>query len=225
MKKAPRISMSRQAKTWVAVSTFMVLLAVLLVHFREKPQTKPISRANIRQYPVTPIKTDDQTGAQIPVDPPVGSVGVAAVAQPPIEGPLWLSRPASEWQGMRIDLSATPYCEQSALCGLARACVNNVCTACGGDFDCASGEACVMDHCLLQSLVECRLTKDCTAGSTCIMSGYSEGPRGNADMRSLCVDPRGGASTKPIVPEPPKDTRTSLPNDDLLSKAREAAGR
>jgi hypothetical protein len=132
-------------------------------------------------------------------------------------------RDPQEWQGMLINTDATPPCEASATCGLARACKGGRCVACGTDGDCAAGEVCVLDHCVVHALAGCRGRTDCAAGSLCILSGYSSEARGNEGMRSLCLDPASGASTIP-EPEPaPPDPRTRLPYDDLVRRATEAA--
>jgi hypothetical protein len=58
----------------------------------------------------------------------------------------------------------------------------------------------------------------------CILSGYTAKLRGNEEMRSFCVDPASGAERAEQSDEPPRvDTQTSLPDDDLLRRAREAA--
>lgn len=138
--------------------------------------------------------------------------------------PRWYPRPPSEWQGMLVNLNLTPHCDSSALCGLARACKDAKCMPCEQDGECADGEACVLDHCVRRELVTCRRSANCLAKEVCILSGYSNLPRGNEGMRAICVDPAGGTAT---LPQPTgasvPDTRTSLPHDDLLRASREAA--
>jgi hypothetical protein len=126
---------------------------------------------------------------------------------------------------MRVNLNITPFCTTSARCGLGRACIDSKCVACGRDEDCAAGEVCVLDHCLQKELAACRRAADCDANSKCVLSGYSNQPRGNEGTRAYCVSSLSGADHGPAAPDtPPKpDTRTSLPGDDLLKAAREAA--
>lgn len=131
-------------------------------------------------------------------------------------------RPADEWQGMRIDPASSPPCETSAGCGLGRACKAGRCTACTADADCASGETCALDHCVVRALAACRTRADCSAGQLCVLSGYSNLARGNEDMRASCLDPASGAGSMPPAPAPIADPRTHLPDDDLIARARAA---
>ncbi len=96
---------------------------------------------------------------------------------------------------------------------------------CEADGECASGESCVLDHCLESQLVGCHRAGDCARGSVCVLSGYSGGPRGNDGMQSACVSPLSGADRQPTPPATPPepDTGTTLPHDDLLKAARKAA--
>lgn len=132
-------------------------------------------------------------------------------------------RDPDEWQGMLVDTDAKPPCESITGCGLGRACKDGVCVACERDTDCGPTETCVLDHCVLKDLATCRSRSDCARGSMCLLSGYTAKPRGNEEMRSFCVDPASGAARMEQSDErPPVDTRTSLPGDDLLKRAREA---
>jgi len=105
--------------------------------------------------------------------------------------PQYHPRDPLEWDGMPVDLIG-PYCEESAFCGLALACVQQMCGACTADEDCAPGEGCVVEHCLKTELIGCRSYRDCGA-ELCLLSGFTGGtPRGNEDMRSYCSN-KGGA--------------------------------
>ena len=110
---------------------------------------------------------------------------------------VWHPRDKDEWQGMLVNTAVEQYCEASNYCGLALACnEQNVCGACSRDSDCASGEACVLDHCVVQEKVACRTRHDCThlgEDALCLLSGLTGGDtRGNADMTSYCQLPVGG---------------------------------
>lgn len=184
----------------------------------------PVPRAALR-----PASAQVRGGPAPEAAPPAvqaQAAGEAPSAEPAVPlGSTPLPRPSSEWQGMLVDLAVTPYCTESSACGLARACVARACTACRHDSDCATGEGCALDHCVLMTLIECRRRADCGADAACILSGYSDGPRGNRDMKSHCVSSRGGGSPPPDPPPRPADTRTSLPGDDLTRRAHEALGR
>jgi len=106
-------------------------------------------------------------------------------------------RPADEWQGMLVDLSQRQYCEASSYCGFGLACLDDgACGPCQRDEQCASGEACVLDHCVPRDSVGCRSRSDCVADgedALCVLSGLTGGEaRGNSQMTSYCQAPRGG---------------------------------
>src|SRR5215208_4690913 len=70
----------------------------------------------------------------------------AVAAEPPSTD--YAPRPADEWQGMRVDLATQSLCDGAESCGLAMACPDGGrCGPCQADSQCASGEACVLDHC------------------------------------------------------------------------------
>jgi hypothetical protein len=102
-------------------------------------------------------------------------------------------RDPDEWQGMRVDVSMLQVeCRTSEQCGMAMRCHDGRCWPCQADTDCASDEACVLEHCLRSSAVHCRSRRDCGAEMLCVLSGYSADPRGNADMSADCVRSTGG---------------------------------
>ncbi|MEO6599401.1 MAG: hypothetical protein ABIQ16_05975 [Polyangiaceae bacterium] len=99
--------------------------------------------------------------------------------------PMYHQRDPGEWDGMPVSLQGPP-CEESQYCGLALACVSQMCVACSADADCAAGEGCVVDHCLKNELISCHSFRDCP-GALCILSGFTGGTaRGNEDMTSYC---------------------------------------
>ena len=106
--------------------------------------------------------------------------------------PVYHPRDPEEWQGMRVDLSLTPLCEDSEHCGLARACLDGRCVACTTDSDCGGEEACVLEHCVQATRMGCRSRRDCPSGERCVLTGYGTGVRGNEGMASTCLAPRGG---------------------------------
>ena len=159
-----------------------------------------------------------------PADPPLIPARPPGTPDP-FGVPNWSPRPPEEWQGMLVNLNITPPCESSALCGLGRACVAGKCMPCEDDTHCSPGEVCVLDHCLHKEQVACRRAAECGARSKCVLSGYSNTARGTEDTRAYCVSELSGAEYGPTAPASPPlvDTRTSLPGDDLLKAAREAA--
>jgi hypothetical protein len=93
---------------------------------------------------------------------------------------------------MRVDLTNQALCAAVDGCGLAMACRAGRCGPCAVDGDCASGEACVLEHCVPATAVGCRGRRDCGAGELCVLSGYSDDPRGNRDLRATCIGDTGG---------------------------------
>jgi len=100
-------------------------------------------------------------------------------------------RPEDEWQGMLIDVAVRPPCETTSSCQLSLACVEGTCGPCGADADCAGGERCVLDHCLLRDNAGCVSSRDCPNSELCMI--VSEGSnalrdiRGNLFLRSICT--------------------------------------
>src|SRR5690606_36385366 len=86
---------------------------------------------------------------------------------PPIE---YASRDPREWQGMLVNTTFQALCDTSARCGLAMACNAGRCGPCAHDSDCASGEVCSMQHCVVSSLAACRSRSDCPGDELCILS-------------------------------------------------------
>jgi len=77
-------------------------------------------------------------------------------------------------------------------CGLALACVNGKCTGCQNDEECMEGESCVLQHCILNSKIECFSKSDCPRNSLCILSGVSPGLRGNSKTTAYCQSNASG---------------------------------
>ncbi len=154
----------------------------------------------------------DDVPSQAPLPPPqrgnhvdesiVQARSVPSEPKYPVLVPVYHPRDKSEWQGMLVDVSSIPPCNGGTLCGLAQACIDDACRPCERDAQCENGEACVLDHCLLANLVECRKTKDCRSGEICVLSGYAPGPRGNEGMRSYCLDEESGTNPPDVEPEP-----------------------
>jgi hypothetical protein len=107
--------------------------------------------------------------------------------------PVYYPRDPAEWQGMLVEMTFRAFCEASAGCGLAAACTDGKCGPCTRDRDCAGSEACVLDHCVLRDNVQCTSRRDCVGeDALCVLTGYSSDTRGNSDMRSECLIPKGG---------------------------------
>lgn len=103
-----------------------------------------------------------------------------------LPAPKYYPRPESEWQGMLVDTSLQSICEGKNSCGLAMACMDNRCGACSVDADCATGENCVLNHCVIKKNTSCRTASDCDTNEYCVLSGYSSDPRGNKTTLAYC---------------------------------------
>lgn len=106
--------------------------------------------------------------------------------------PNYFPRPENEWQGMLVELSSQAVCGEVDSCGLAMACIDHQCGPCVADSECASGEMCVLDHCVEARNVECKTTSECRDGELCVLSGYSSDIRSNRDMVAFCQPDEGG---------------------------------
>jgi hypothetical protein len=119
----------------------------------------------------------------------------------------FVPRDPEEWQGMLVRDDERPTCIATEHCGLATTCLSDgTCGACRRDDDCLAGEGCVLDHCLKRDQMACRSRRDCdqSAGRTlCVLTGFSDDPRGNAAMRSECMNEEGGRPQAP-PPAPPE---------------------
>lgn len=128
--------------------------------------------------------------------------------------PKYHPRAAGEWDGMLVDTSRPQICEKSENCGLALACTEGRCGPCRLDRDCAVGETCVLDHCLLVHLAECRWKAECSGErEICALSGYSPDPRGNEGLRAYCLDELSGTPMPVATSGDPPDSE-----EDRVSK-------
>jgi hypothetical protein len=57
---------------------------------------------------------------------------------------------------------------------------------CEGDAACASGELCTLGRCLPSANIACRFMFRCAENEQCVLSGFSDEGRGNAETRSFC---------------------------------------
>lgn len=135
--------------------------------------------------------------------------------------PAYSARDANEWQGMRIDMSNPQICRETRHCGLALACTAGACGPCRADAGCMAGEACVLEHCVRNENADCRRRADCEGDALCVLTGYSTGPRGNEDMRSMCLAPTGGvdedeANRPPVDVVPSAPMPVPVPPQELL---------
>lgn len=209
--------------------TIMVAMAVLVAAtlwftLRTRPATVP--RTAIAYDPERVIGSPSGSPtAALPAPPASQIVRTPSELDRALGPPRWHPRPDGEWDGMRVNLNVQPPCDGPDLCGLARACKGGRCGPCEVDVECASGESCVLDHCVRSANVSCRRRADCGPRSSCILSGYSAGVRGNEDMRAYCVAEASGADRPPRASPsapPAKDPRSQLPGDDLMRTADSA---
>ena len=179
-------------------------------------ESHPVPRREPHRAPVRIARSRAPAVVPEPEAPPSEhALFNRAIGAPPRFAP----RDPEEWQGMRPDLSVNPPCETSADCPLARACLQGACGPCQKDGDCSPDEACVLSNCVRSERVGCRSYKDCGSRELCVLTGYSDDPRGNGDTVAKCNTQVPG-SRPPLPPAPTEDTRTApLPNRDLMDEA------
>jgi hypothetical protein len=153
------------------------------------------------------------------------SEGPLRPASPPSR-PQYKPRPPGEWDGMLIDLAVRPPCLEIA-CGMARACIEGLCSACQRDDQCLDGEGCVLDHCVKAERIQCRSTRQCGSNAFCVLTGYSSDVRGNADMSARCISRASGGSKARTVPLPASEgdlgARADKGFDDEIRRAQAAS--
>lgn len=141
--------------------------------------------------------------------------------------PVVHARDPEEWQAMLVDLTFRQVCSESSVCGLALACKEDgFCGPCSSDGECAVGEICVLDHCLLRDNTTCRSRLDCAAGELCTLTDYSQGRRANAELRSRCLGRTGGEEQTPERADPPQwqpAPPTPVRVDTLMESLRETS--
>jgi hypothetical protein len=192
-------------------------LAIALSLWRARTAVTAIDRSTVQTHePVSfkPAPPGDQSVTQGPEVSPIASAR-------PVMQLNFKHRAPEDWQGMLVNLAAQPECEATERCGLARVCKGGVCTACDADSECARGEVCVLDHCVLADRVSCRRKADCGRDAQCILNGYSFDPRGNGSMEARCVEHRSGTRRPPMLEAPVDSSGRELPFDDELHRAQE----
>lgn len=195
-------------KRTTALIAFLLIAAIYIAHhFISGTQNEVIApteppktpRAKARPHPNAapePPKTEtiavtvqESAPEALPEKYVLENMPAGSSIMPP---PDFHPRPEGEWQGMLIDMNLRPMCETTAQCGRALSCREGHCLPCLEDRDCDVGESCVLDHCVRQEFIGCRTRADCHQDSLCILSGYSDGPRGNIEMKALCMETSGG---------------------------------
>lgn len=183
------------------------------------PNLPRVSAAPAAPAPATPVSEEQASWQRDRATPGVRPA------------PQFHPRDDGEWQGMLVDLTSQAVCGAADGCGLAMACHDAVCGPCTQDSECASGEQCVLDHCVESRNVSCTTAWDCRADELCVLSGYSSDIRGNRDMLAFCQSSAGGeeiesAAEVPldedegvVIPRPLgiADLRAALLDDDEWS--------
>jgi hypothetical protein len=212
----------------VAVATIGVAAAIALLAFlggrwlRRVPEQAQMATSGAVREQVSPQPVFDD---EPPIATSDGGTDGSATSTPGLHVPRYQPRDPEEWQGMLVDLNVSAECELSARCGWALACIGGHCLPCVTDQNCAIGEVCVLDHCLLQRNVTCRRRRDCDGGATCMLTGLSPDPRNNADMRSVC---RGGSPYYEQRVAPPRPSvgpqvHPEISSQDLIERLRNQA--
>ncbi|WP_437566178.1 hypothetical protein [Sorangium sp. So ce542] len=194
---------TRRRRTWAwiglllgVVATFVVGRELRTAQEHDAPPTSSVTPA--RRADASAAGRDERAlrrGGPPSSEAPATVAAVAAVAaeEPHVIIPVYHPRPATEWQGMLVDVAHQASCESTEHCGLAMVCHEGRCGPCTSDAECARGEGCVLDHCVPEERIECRKREDCGSPTkVCALSGYSPDPRSNQGMRAYCLDELGG---------------------------------
>jgi hypothetical protein len=233
VKTPPTPLLGRRRSLLLAV---LALVAGTLVGILVVPRVAPATPATpppppiAESYRPTPRHPSLPAAAAAGTDDELAGIPAAAILPAEPRPPRFVERPAEEWQGMRVIDDVRPMCKETAGCGGGLTCLpDGTCGACVRDDQCLGDEVCALDHCLKRANATCRRKADCdqsSGRSLCVLSGYSEDPRHNADMRSECSADNGPPRTlkaRPVFvsdrpPAPPPD----VDSQQLLDSLREA---
>jgi hypothetical protein len=129
-----------------------------------------------------------------PVPVPSARPGVDPLVPSPADEDEYESRPAGEWQGLRVSRRLRQVCTRSEDCSDSLACMEDgVCGPCRGDDDCLAGEACVLDHCVADSNPACRRAADCESTATCRLVAGPPRFRAGSSLLPECHPLTGGS--------------------------------
>jgi len=194
--------MKRSSWTWAGT----MLVAFAIGYWAHR--TPSVSRIGaVRTQPIVKRLSERVTTAMVKDASTMPEA--LAPGRPHVWVPLARFQPRAEgeWQGMLVDVAVRPPCESTQSCQLSLACVEGTCGPCQVDSDCAGGESCVLDHCLLQNRAACTRARDCQEGELCMI--LSEGSdalrdiRGNLFLSSSCTsDGRVPVRPQPLGEEP-----------------------
>jgi len=130
-----------------------------------------------------PVKAEEEKKTYVVLPPETLDLKVDDIEMPPDKNE---PRDSLEWQGMRVP-KLQPVCDGRLSCGMALVCLDGTCGPCKKDEQCGARERCVLQHCVLSEKVSCKTRDDCEEeDALCVLSGYSFGIRGNADMTAYC---------------------------------------
>jgi hypothetical protein len=231
--KPPSSSLLRRGRRALLLSA-LVLFAGVVVGIVGFPAGEPATTAPGAPPPIAAGYRPTPRPPALPAsaradDPELAGVPAAAILTEGVEL-RFVERAAEEWQGMRVPDYPRPICNETAGCGGGLTCLpDGTCGACTRDDQCLRDEVCALDHCLKRANVTCRRKANCDQSNgraLCILSGYSEDPRHNADMRSEC-NADNGPPRKPTFPAPyvsdlPPGPPPSLDPRQMLDSLREA---
>lgn len=199
------LALLSMAAFWIARHVFFETSKTAVpASMRHDPPRASARPKNIPEPPKTEtiVAVVQEIGPKAPVQKYVlENMPAGSSIMPP---PKFHPRPEGEWQGMLIDMNLRPMCETTAQCGRALSCREGHCLPCLNDRDCDVGEVCVLDHCVREDLALCRTRADCHQESLCVLSGYSDGPRGNTEMKAHCMATSGGRD--PVADEWARET-------------------
>ena len=195
-----------------------------------------LSPQNVPQPPHRPappngVKTANNAAVSTPIQDKyvLHSTHPGRAEMPP---PDYFPRPKSEWQGMKIDMTLRPFCDETAQCALGLVCREEHCLPCLKDDECLADEVCVLDHCVRHELAECTQKADCGEEELCVLTGYSSDPRGNSSMRAVCSKTVGewtysnnqndSEKEKTTAPAPVKAPNADKSREKIMNRLEQA---
>jgi hypothetical protein len=138
-------------------------------------------------------------------------------ASPP-EAEEYFPRPEGEWQGYLVSKLDLKPCESTNVCRRGLACSEGKCGACSSDAQCLESEACVLDHCITRTQVDCLKRADCEENGYCVLVGTTSGQRGNESLRAVCMAETGeNPYHQPPEEAPAEQASASSPRQPVQS--------
>ena len=104
-------------------------------------------------------------------------------------------------------------------CGASNGCRSGRCAPCHDSRDCATGELCISESCILATNASCTSDDDCLDSVRCATTSPEGGFRGNLAQRSFCLPYSGTTPNSPEESEPSTNIQSNSPLNSALNHA------